>query len=190
MKYLEFYPASFACQVFSTSFCHIKLFPGSQYSPFLNLLFRYINKSHQNSPTSLIPIGRIGFRLLFENTDWLILGCEYTAVYIKSWGTIKIRIDEHAEWLHGWYHPLLALIRTIGTHIWQQGLHSSSLARPPPSGHRVPSEMEFLSGILEVSWHKLESSHIQVFVWFSALVFPFYKMLFMNRLEFSGFAFR
>jgi len=32
--------------------------------------------------------------------------------------------------------------------------------------------------------HKLESSHTRVFVWFSALIFPFLKMLFMNRLEF------
>jgi hypothetical protein len=34
---------------------------------------------------------------------------------------------------------------------------------------------------------KLDSSQTQVFVWFSTLVYPFYKMLFMNRLEFSCF---
>jgi hypothetical protein len=36
-------------------------------------------------------------------------------------------------------------------------------------------------------WLKLESSQTRVFVWFSALIFLFYKMLFMNRLEFSCF---
>ncbi len=41
--------------------------------------------------------------------------------------------------------------------------------------------------LVEVSGHKLESSQIRVFVWFSTLIFPFYKMLFMNRLEFSCF---
>jgi hypothetical protein len=45
--------------------------------------------------------------------------------------------------------------------------------------------MEFLNGFLvEVSGHKLESSQIRVFVCFSNLIFPFYKMLFMNILEF------
>ncbi len=39
--------------------------------------------------------------------------------------------------------------------------------------------------LVEVSGHKLKSSHIRVFVWFSTIIFPFYKMLFMNRLEFS-----
>jgi hypothetical protein len=51
------------------------------------------------------------------------------------------------------------------------------------------SEMEFLNGILvEVSSHQLESSQTQDFVWFSNLIFLFYKKLFMNRLEFSCFA--
>ncbi len=45
-------------------------------------------------------------------------------------------------------------------------------------------EMEFL---VEVSRHKLESSQAQVFVWFSTPIFPFYKVLFMNRLEFFLF---
>jgi hypothetical protein len=45
----------------------------------------------------------------------------------------------------------------------------------------VPSEMEFLNGILvEVSGHKLEPSQTKVFVWLSTLIFSFYKMLFMN----------
>ncbi len=49
--------------------------------------------------------------------------------------------------------------------------------------------MEFLNAFLvEISGHKLDSSQTQVFVWFSTHIFPFYKMLFMNRLEFSCFA--
>ena len=36
--------------------------------------------------------------------------------------------------------------------------------------------------LVEVSRHKLEPSQIWVFVWFSILIFPFYKTLFMNRL--------
>jgi hypothetical protein len=39
--------------------------------------------------------------------------------------------------------------------------------------------------LVEVSGHKLESSQARVFVWFSGLIFPFYKMQFMNRLQFS-----
>ncbi len=42
--------------------------------------------------------------------------------------------------------------------------------------------------LVEVSGHKLKSSHTWVFVWFSTLIFPFYKRLFMNRLESSCFA--
>ncbi len=45
-------------------------------------------------------------------------------------------------------------------------------------------DMEFL---VEVSRHKLKSYQTRVFVWFSKIIFLFYKMLFMNRLEFSGF---
>jgi hypothetical protein len=41
---------------------------------------------------------------------------------------------------------------------------------------------------LEFSGHKLESSQTLVFDWFSTLIFPLYKMHFMNRLEFSCFA--
>jgi hypothetical protein len=52
--------------------------------------------------------------------------------------------------------------------------------------------MEFLNGSFNGgSEHKLESSQtggFVGFVWFSALVFLFYKMLFMKRLEFSCFA--
>jgi hypothetical protein len=49
--------------------------------------------------------------------------------------------------------------------------------------------MEFLNGILvKVSEHKLESSQTQDFAWFTTLIFPFYKMLFMERLELSCFA--
>jgi hypothetical protein len=39
------------------------------------------------------------------------------------------------------------------------------------------------AGILGVSF--CESCQTRVFVWFSTLIFPFYKMLIMNRLEFS-----
>jgi hypothetical protein len=42
--------------------------------------------------------------------------------------------------------------------------------------------------LVEVSGHKLESSQTRVFVWFSTLIFSFYKMLFMNRIELSCFA--
>ncbi len=42
--------------------------------------------------------------------------------------------------------------------------------------------------LVEVSGHKLESSQSWVFVWFSTLIFLFYKMLVMNRLDFSCFA--
>jgi hypothetical protein len=49
--------------------------------------------------------------------------------------------------------------------------------------------MEFLNDNLnEVSRHKLDSSQTRVFVQFSTLVFMFYKMLFMNKLEVSCFA--
>jgi hypothetical protein len=45
--------------------------------------------------------------------------------------------------------------------------------------------MEVLNGIFsEVSGNKLESSLTRVIVWFSTLIFPFYKLQFMNRLEF------
>ncbi len=42
--------------------------------------------------------------------------------------------------------------------------------------------------LVKVSVHKLESSQLRVFVWFSTLIFSFYRLLFMNRLEFSSFA--
>ncbi len=42
--------------------------------------------------------------------------------------------------------------------------------------------------LVEVSGHNLESSQTQVFVWLSSLVFLFYTMLFMHRLQFSCFA--
>jgi hypothetical protein len=49
-------------------------------------------------------------------------------------------------------------------------------------------EMKFLNGILvEISGHKLESSHTRVFAWFSTRIFPFFKTLFTNRLELSCF---
>ncbi len=47
--------------------------------------------------------------------------------------------------------------------------------------------MEFLNGIFTmVSRHNLKSSQTRVFVWLSTLIFPFYNMLFTNRVE-SGF---
>ncbi len=46
-------------------------------------------------------------------------------------------------------------------------------------------EMEcFKSILVEVSGHELVSSPTRVFVWFSSLIFPFYKMLVTNRLKF------
>jgi hypothetical protein len=39
--------------------------------------------------------------------------------------------------------------------------------------------------LVEVSGHKLETSQTRVFVWFSTLLSPFYKMLTMKRFEFS-----
>jgi hypothetical protein len=46
-----------------------------------------------------------------------------------------------------------------------------------------------LNGFLvEVSGHKLESSQTPVFVWFSTLIFLFYKMLFTIKLGFFCFA--
>ncbi len=36
--------------------------------------------------------------------------------------------------------------------------------------------------LVQVSGHKLEFSQPRVFVWFSTLVVPFYKMLSMNRV--------
>ncbi len=45
-----------------------------------------------------------------------------------------------------------------------------------------------MSFLVELFEHKLESSQIRVFFWFSILIFQFFKMLFMNRLEFSCFA--
>ncbi len=42
--------------------------------------------------------------------------------------------------------------------------------------------------VVELSEPKLESSQTRDFVWFSTLISLFYKMHFMNRLEFSCFA--
>jgi hypothetical protein len=47
--------------------------------------------------------------------------------------------------------------------------------------------MELLNSIFSQGFINL-SSQTQVFVWFSTFVFPFFKMLYMNRLEFSCFA--
>jgi hypothetical protein len=45
-----------------------------------------------------------------------------------------------------------------------------------------------LGDLFVISWVAwFGSSQIRVFVWFSTLVFPFYKMLFVKRLEFSCF---
>ncbi len=42
--------------------------------------------------------------------------------------------------------------------------------------------------LVEVTEHKLEFSQTRVFVWFSTLIFLFYKILFIYWFEFSGFA--
>jgi hypothetical protein len=49
----------------------------------------------------------------------------------------------------------------------------------------VPSpEREFMNAILSrVFGQRLKSSETQVLVGFSTFVFPFYKMLFMNKLK-------
>ncbi len=49
------------------------------------------------------------------------------------------------------------------------------------------SFMPARDGILEGRFFEV-SGQTWDFVWFSSLIFPFYKMLFMNRLEFSCFA--
>ncbi len=41
--------------------------------------------------------------------------------------------------------------------------------------------------LVEVSGHKLESSQARVLIRFSTLIFPLYKMLFMNIVELRGF---
>jgi hypothetical protein len=49
----------------------------------------------------------------------------------------------------------------------------------------MDAEMELLNGIFSRGFeHKLKCSQTRVFVWFSTLIFPFCKMLFMNGLEF------
>ncbi len=57
-------------------------------------------------------------------------------------------------------------------------------------GEGKEPEMDFLNAatLVEVSGHKLESSQTRVSVWFSTPIFPFYDILFMNRLSFSCFA--
>jgi hypothetical protein len=53
-----------------------------------------------------------------------------------------------------------------------------------PNQMRQRQGWNSLTGFLVMaSAHNLESSQTRVFVWFSTLIFPFYKMLFMNRLE-------
>ncbi len=42
--------------------------------------------------------------------------------------------------------------------------------------------------LVEVTGHKLESSQTWDFVCFSTLIFLFYRLIFLNRLEFSCFA--
>ncbi len=54
---------------------------------------------------------------------------------------------------------------------------------------RVNLRRNSLTAILvEVSGNKLESSQTGVCVWFCTLIFPFYKMLLMNRIEFFCYA--
>jgi hypothetical protein len=55
-------------------------------------------------------------------------------------------------------------------------------------GGGVPRWNSWTPCFVEVSGHKLEASQTGVFVWFSTLILTFYKMLFMNRLEFCCFA--
>jgi hypothetical protein len=48
--------------------------------------------------------------------------------------------------------------------------------------------MKFLNGIFSQGFgHKLESSQTRVFVWFSTFFLAIYKVLYMNRGQFSCF---
>ncbi len=46
----------------------------------------------------------------------------------------------------------------------------------------------WIYNFVEVSEHKLVSFQTRVFVWFSTLILPVYRMLFINRLKFACFA--
>ncbi len=73
---------------------------------------------------------------------------------------------------------------------WLASEHQDPVS-PICSGMKAIAEQRWNSWtafLVEVSGHKLESSLNWVFVWFSTLIFPFYKMLFMNRLKFYFFA--
>ncbi len=77
-------------------------------------------------------------------------------------------------------------------HFTKKPLHTLFLYMNKYSGGRgggVKPQEATRDGILivEASGHKLEFSRPQVFVGFSTLIFNFYKMLCMNRLEFSSF---
>ncbi len=51
-------------------------------------------------------------------------------------------------------------------------------------------EMEFLNRIFKSWFLGINSGLLRLdfFVWFSTLIFPFYKMQFINKLQFSCFA--
>ncbi len=56
-----------------------------------------------------------------------------------------------------------------------------SCVADPGSDAFLNPEMEFLNSIFSRGfWAQLESSQTRVFVWFSTLLFPFYRMLFMR----------
>ena len=49
-------------------------------------------------------------------------------------------------------------------------------------------EMEFLNAIFSRGFCTETRAFLDLSFWVSSLIFPFYKMLFMNRLKFSYFA--
>ncbi len=94
------------------------------------------------------------------------------------------------------YNKVFVFLAGVKRALWslqavRQGLHSLSTTKNMPQRKQSNSVLRWNSWtafLVKVSGHKLESSHTRIFVWFSTLIFPFYIMLFMNRLELSCFA--
>jgi hypothetical protein len=75
--------------------------------------------------------------------------------------------------------------------LWRaEFVHKDSHSPATDGNHSLKFlEVEFFKSIfVEVSGHKLASSQIRFFVYFSTLIVPFYKMVFMKSLKFSCFA--
>ena len=106
----------------------------------------------------------------------------YFPNYSMAWMVLTLHIPSHK----GEKLIVLALLSHNGRCLQAFacfGIIYSFLGTPNLTSHK---HQGYRGGILErqVSEHKFESSQTWVFVWFSTLIFPFYKMLFMNRLEF------